>query len=395
MLDLSFRWRRLLERARPARTFEQPAAPALQPEGYAELERKLLWRGDGPSRGRPLSVFMDQNNRCNLKCRMCGFSDARVAAVPKYDMPRALYDSIAEQIFSRTNLLVLSILTEPFMTRDFPDRLQAVRRFQVPYSEIITNGTLLDGRAIDKILDAAITCLTFSIDGGTREVYEAIRVGARFEQVLGNVDLFLERRARRGLTLPQLRINHVLSEPNIDYFAEFLALVERLRPEKIGVRTVSRMSEAPIQETSNPTFWSKVREARARLADFCRRTGIEDAGYLRDTPDRIDLFEPIGRPRICRAPWENVAIHANGDVYPCMAWTRPPAGNLLRQSFDEIWDGPGFAALRREFEDSRPGLDCLHCRIRRDRDGDPDDDFFYRKVAKPLNLAASKPPEVA
>lgn len=327
---------------------------------------------------------MDQNNRCNLKCRMCGFSDARVAAVRKYDMPRALYDSIAQQLFPRTNILVLSILTEPFMTRDFPDRLEAVRRFAVPSSEIITNGTLMDDRAVGKILDAAITCLTVSIDGGTKEVYEAIRVGASFERVLDHVSLFRRRRAGRGLDLPRLRINHVLSEANIDSFAGFLALVERIRPEKIGVRTVSRMSDAEIQETTDPGFWAKVREARLRLADFCARTGIEDAGYLRDTPEVIDLFDPFGQRHICRAPWENVAIHANGDVYPCMAWTRPPAGNLVRQSFDEIWTGTEFASLREEFERRQPGVDCLHCRIRRDPRGDPDDDFFYRKVAKPL-----------
>ncbi len=376
------RIRRLLTAARRSGASET-ASSAPPPARRDELERKLFWRGEGPSHGRPLSVYMDQNNRCNLKCRMCGFSDGRVAAVRKYDMPRPLYDSIAEQLFPRTNILVLSILTEPFTTRDFPDRLEAVRRFAVPCSEIITNGTLIDERAVGKILDAAITCLTVSIDGGTKEVYESIRVGASFERVLSSVSLFQRRRAGRGLDLPRLRINHVLSEANIDSFAGFLALVEGIRPEKIGVRTVSRMSEAEIQQTVDPRFWEKVREARLRLADFCARTGVEDAGYLRDTPAEIDLFDPFGQRRICRAPWENAAIHANGDVYPCMAWTRPAAGNLRGQSFDEIWSGPGFAELRREFQERRPGLDCLHCRIRRDT-RDPDDDFFYRKVARPL-----------
>src|SRR5215470_12997806 len=108
--------------------------------GYEDLKRKLTWKGDGPFRGRCLSVYMDQNNRCNLKCKMCGFSDSRVAAIPKYDMPRPLFDSIAAQVFPLTSFLVLSIMTEPFMTRDFPDRLSLVREFDVPYSEIITNG---------------------------------------------------------------------------------------------------------------------------------------------------------------------------------------------------------------------------------------------------------------
>jgi len=354
------------------------------PPDHDELSRKLSWRGEGHANGRPLSVFMDQNNRCNLKCRMCGFSDVRVAALAKYDMPRALFDSIAAQIFPLTNLLVLSILTEPFMTRDFPDRLDRVREFGVPYSEIITNGTLLTEASIRKILDARITCLTFSIDGGTRETYEAIRVGARFQSVMYNVSLFQSMRRNHGYGLPALRVNHVLSEENIDHFDDFLGLAAKIHPERIGVRTVSRMSNAPIQENRDPAFWEKVVGARAKLSAFCARTGIENAGYLRDRPGTIDVFWQNGERMTCRAPWETLAIHPNGDVYPCMAWTRPPAGNLRTETFSEIWNGPRLGALRREFEDQRPGIDCLNCAIR--SDGSPEhDDFFYRKVAKPFS----------
>jgi radical SAM protein with 4Fe4S-binding SPASM domain len=315
---------------------------------------------------------------------MCGFSDTRVAAVPKYDMPRSLFDSIAVQVFPLTNFLVLSIMTEPFMTRDFPDRLAVVREFAVPYSEIITNGTLLTERITGKILDAEITCLTFSIDGGTKETYEAIRTGAVFQVVMYNLSLFQSMRRNRRAALPQLRINHVLSEPNIDYFDTFLSLVEKIRPEKIGVRTVSRMSNAIIQESTDLEFWKKVGVARGKLADFCRRTGIEDAGFLRDRPTAIDLFTDAGEKMICRAPWESLAIFPNGDVHPCMAWTRAPIGNFMRQSFGEIWQGSELAALRREFTGVKPGVDCLNCVIRKDVPAELDDDFFYRKVAKRL-----------
>src|SRR5262249_7995232 len=175
------------------------------------------------------------------------------------------------------------------------DRLASVRRFNVPYSEIITNGTLLDESKIGKILDSGITRLTFSIDGGTREVFEAIRVGARFDQVLGNFRLVQSLRADRRLALPRLRVNHVLSELNVDRFEEFLALLEEIRPEELGVRTVSKMSNALIQESKDPEFWRKIVMARSRLADFCRRTGIEDSGFLRDRPTRIELFTDSGQ----------------------------------------------------------------------------------------------------
>jgi len=350
----------------------------------AELRDKLAWRGpEDDGAGRFLSVFMDQNNRCNLRCRMCGFSDPRVESLDRYDMPRVLYERIASEAFPRARYVCLSIMTEPFMTADFPERLDAIRRHEVPFSDIITNGTILPSHAIACVVDAQITRVIVSIDGGTKAVYEDIRRGARFETVIANFQRLRAHRDACSSRLPVLRINHVLSERNIDTFPEFLELVEKLRPEEVAVRTVSRMSNAEIQETSDAVFWEKVRDARVLLREFCRRTGIIDSAFLRDRPSIIELFTESGEPLICRTPWTTLAIHPNGDVFPCMAWSRPSAGNLARQTLDEIWNGASMIALREEFARVKPGVDCLHCTIRRSAD-DLDDDFFYRKLSARL-----------
>ena len=346
-------------------------------DDHDTLARKLSWTPPAGG-GRFLSVYMDQNNKCNLRCRTCGFSDDRVGGIAKYDMPEELFARIAEEVFPHAKYLCLSIMTEPFMTRSFPDRLRLVRAAGVPFSDIITNGTLLTPRICETLFEVKLSRLTFSIDGGTKEVFERLRTGARFEQVIANVRLFQAMRPADG---PWLRVNHVLSEPNIDHFEDFLELMEELRPEQIAVRTVSRMSNAAIQETYDPRFWRKVQRCREQLAAFAARTGIPDAGYLRGRHSRIDLFDENGDALICRLPWTTLAIHPNGDVYPCMAFTRPPVGNLLEESFEEIWNGRALAALREEFERTRAGVDCLNCSIRM-ADDDPDDDFFYRKLAK-------------
>jgi len=99
------------------------------------------------------------------------------------------------------------------------------------------------------------------------------------------------------------------------------------------------------------------------------------SGFLRDRHTPIEISGAI-----CRAPWTTLAVYPNGDVFPCMAWSRPPAGNFRTQSFEEIWNGAAMTALRAEFQEVRPGVDCLHCTIRRDGD-DSEDDFFFRKLA--------------
>lgn len=352
--------------------------------GYDVLAGKLTWRRHPDDQGRYLNVFIEHNNTCNLRCTMCGFSDPRAANVPRYHMPARVFDRIAAEVFPSTTYLHMSLMTEPFMTRDFPDRLQRVRQYGVPYARVVTNGTLLTEETIEKVIDSEITSLAVSIDGGTAEVYESIRHGSRFDKVLANIELFRERRAKRGVVLPKLQINHVLMLKNVDHFDAFLALLDRVRPEQVDVRTVEPMSFVTGHENKDDAFYEKVRRVRPLFAECLLRNGIEDSGFIRDQAGVIDLFDVDGTRMTCRRPWDTLAIHANGDVHPCMSWTRPPIGNLALQSFDEIWHGEELDRLRREFGAVQPGIDCQHCTIKKTVDAGSYDDFFFRMINKPL-----------
>lgn len=337
-----------------------------------------------PDVGRFLEVFLDQNNKCNLKCRMCGFSDPRVAALPKFDLPFTLFQKIGDEILPRTRYLALSCMTEPLMTRDIGERLAIVGEASVPFTELITNGTLLSDAVIRSLIAARISRVAISIDGATKETFEGIRIGANFETVLENVRRFSRIKRETGAALPHLRINHVLSPANAGEFDRFLALVESLQPQSIDVRTVARFSNALDTGTKDPAFFETVREVRQKLDVFCARTLIENVGILRWQPTLIEIFQDTGERATCQRPWNTVAIHANGDVLPCISWTRPPFGNLARQGFEEIWRGDVAESFRREFTASRPGVDCEHCVIKKDvavPEGE-DDDFFYRMIAK-------------
>jgi radical SAM protein with 4Fe4S-binding SPASM domain len=273
-------------------------------------------------------------------------------------------------------------MSEPFMTADFPERLALVRRYGVPCSRVVTNGTLLTERVIEKILDAQITTLAFSIDGGTKEIYEDIRTGARFETVLGAIASFRRLREKRGTPLPKLQISHVLMRRNVGHFEEFIALLDSIRPEQVDVRTVLPMTHTSGQESTDPHFFEQVRRARPLLEEWCERTGAEDSGFIRDRHGVIDLLDASGARMTCRRPWDTLAIQANGDVHPCMSWTRPPVGNLARQSFGEIWNGEERARLRAEFENAKPGVDCQHCAIKTTARPGIYDDFFLKMVSR-------------
>ncbi len=56
------------------------------------------------------------------------------------------------------------------------------------------------------------------------------------------------------------------------------------------------------------------------------------------------------KPR-CHLPWQEMILSANGVVEPCCYWTahgnaNPPLGDINEASIEEIWNGPGYQALR-------------------------------------------------
>lgn len=336
--------------------------------------------------GRFLEVYMDHNNKCNLTCRMCGFSDPRVEKIPKYDMPVWLFEKIAREVFPSTKYLALSCLTEPLMTKDFPERLAILKDFEIPVTEFITNGTLLSRETIHRLLDNPVTRIGVSLDGASPETYETIRAGAKFEKVISNLRMLNEMKRERGIQFPHLRLLHVISETNVHEFPDFLRLVESLGAQSIDVRTITPFQNAADRGTSEKWFWNLMPRYREMISDFTRRTGIEDSGYLRHQEEEITLHDEEGHKVICRRPWTTMAIHPDGEVFPCISWTRESMGNLAQQSFEEIWNGVPAKNIRREFEKKQPGVDCTHCTIKKGTDSALDDDFFY------LMLKKSAPP---
>lgn len=331
---------------------------------------------------RFLNLFMDQNNKCNLKCQMCGFSDPRVKDIPKYDMPLWLFEKIAREVFPHTRYLALSCLTEPFMTGDFHKRLDLLKAYPVPFTEIITNATLLSEEAIYKMIEVSITRLAVSIDGANASTYEAIRVGAKFHKVIRNIQLINKMKAKMGTNLPNLRLNHVITETNINEFKAFLDLAESLNTQSVDVRTVIPFRNAVHQGTTSNSFFQKIQEMRDVLSQWIERTGVEDVGYLRYQAEEIQLFDESGQKRICQKPWDSLAIHANGDVLPCITWTRPPLANIAYQCFEEIWNGTAIEAVRQEFKEQQPGVDCQHCVIKKNVPFLEDDDCFFLMLNK-------------
>ncbi len=329
-----------------------------------------------PDVDRHLEVFLDTNNKCNLRCLTCAFSDPRVAELKMNTMSLNLFNRICEQVLPLAEYTALSCLTEPLMTRDFSRYLARAGLCGVPRLEFVTNGLLLREEHLEASVRAHLWRLTISVDGSDPETYERIRRGGRFDQMKKNIAMAVDHFSRSDHR-PRLRIIMTLIRENflttpgavrsfIDWGATEIELRETVTFPKIGLED-RQLHDRRVE------LDQVLQQARA-IADEAE---IPIEILTENSPEHSLLLASIPP---CHALEKRVSISANGDVMPCMLWAREPLGNLNQQSFEEIWRGARRIAFRDEFREKTPLMWCPTCTACKD---DPlDDDAYYRLLAK-------------
>lgn len=137
------------------------------------------------------------SNTCNLACTMCSgyFSSTirekreKLPALPNpYDDD--FVDQVADFLPGLTDMKFLG--GEPFMVELYLKIWENVIKHKPSVRiHITTNGTVLNSRIKD-LLKKLKAGIILSIDSINKENFEAIRVGAKFEKVIDNLDYFSE-----------------------------------------------------------------------------------------------------------------------------------------------------------------------------------------------------------
>jgi radical SAM protein with 4Fe4S-binding SPASM domain len=342
-------------------------------------------------RSRFMHVQMDVTTRCNLRCVMC----AREQYPPaNEDMPLASFTKIADQLFDKAAVLTLSCGAEPLMSPHFAEVLDIVGRYRVPRVEFVTNGTLLNERLIHKIIETNVTTVEVSIDGAEASTYERIRKGARFERVLQNLETLRLAKASRRTRRPHLKLNFVMMRGNIEELPSFVDMAARLGATEVAPQHLVVYEDAQMQEESLYGFQELADDMVLRARQVARHRGLifRMPPLFRDQrslPGRawhraqyaMDVFRHYGGARVaelgvklarhwsgmgrtaCTMPWEFVLLNPQGAVLPCNVWyDEPPMGNILEQSFADVWHGEPYRVLREELRGQRPLRQvCVHC----------------------------------
>lgn len=188
-----------------------------------------------------------------------------------------------------------------------------------PRVSITTNGTQWSPR-IEKICDRVPMSFVVSLDGITKETYESIRVGAEFDEVMGNLHRFHAYARRHGTSIS---IAHCLMRPNYLEFVDLLRFVEELGLDGVGVNVVLLPADLSLFQMEPAELARVVQdldrqdEATAhRLVRF-RSVWETQLGILRSRLLTLEAdLSGSGRSSVPLDPWHPLPLIAGGRVGP-------------------------------------------------------------------------------
>ena len=203
---------------------------------------------------------------CNLRCRFCSLDSKLRAGVMRIETLDRVLEEIKDDDKFDVRTLNLHHSGDVLLHPKFPQFLEriaqekAARGKRFPYVTTLTSATHLKGDKAEALIETgAVDWIRFSVDGGNRESFEDIRVGAKWDEVLGNINSFLDEAERRGKKL-RTGIVAVFDKPEPQLSDEFNRLVRRVtnymprNPHTwVGKKNVG-VERKPVQPTGLCSF---------------------------------------------------------------------------------------------------------------------------------------------
>jgi radical SAM protein with 4Fe4S-binding SPASM domain len=263
---------------------------------YSDLRKsKRIPLAEAVPLDKPLTVYVEPTNRCNLSCSFCpqSLADYKERAGYWEHMDIALYRKVISEIQAmEIKSLKLYFFGEPLLHPQIGEIL-TLGTAACDRVELTTNGMPMTAKRASEIVEAEVDYVRVSI-------YDDI---PHPENVVRNVRTLWETRKARGVAKPFIFVK-VFDQAKAD----------AIRPDYEGI------------------------------CDEIGPEGLHSIGS-----DMIQIKRLTGPHVACPYPFYNLVVKSNGDVVPCcVAWKKSlVVGNANEQTLAEIWKGERLAEIHR------------------------------------------------
>ena len=307
---------------------------------------------------QPVNLSVASTSRCNLNCDMCHthsryIGDFEFSARPTKDVDFTFFKDFVNKFNKAVNISIIGS-GEPLLNKDFFKMIDYAARVMRMDVSTTTNGTLLDEKTIERIIESGLSSIDISVDGDNEEESDRMTGISKeiYREKLKNIKCLVSKKMETNSKL-DITLSFIIDKENYKKIPSMIKL-----GEKLGVDSVAFINFLP---SPFPGFTTEER---------CITTDNTDAINLINTlkANRYDVRVALPIPlnlkkrKICTSHFTTLRVDGDGNIGGC-------AGILLNLEKNgkwddkEVWNNEYFQKMRGIFLDQKEDRRLEPCKV--------------------------------
>jgi pyrroloquinoline quinone biosynthesis protein E len=301
----------------------------------------------------PCRIDVEPTINCNLACIMCQRTYwKRKSPDMKFAAFTQIYDS-----FPKIEKIKIQGVGEPLLN---PDIYEMIRFSKEHGSHVTTytNGSLFHLRDnAARLLGSGIDLIKISIDGGSKETYEKIRINGDFEQLISNI--LLISKLRKGAT-PRVELWMVGLPHNLHEIRKVIDICAMAEIDTLHVQII--LNTYDYSQSVGKRLSSLLLQDYQPAASYLQQAQI----YADKKMITLKLFavKTYSLRNPCNRPFHSLFVSVEGDIVPCSTISDPNVitmGNIFKEDIRDIWASVNYQRFRLSLLEGKLSRPCQNC----------------------------------
>ena len=304
----------------------------------------------------PSTIMLELTNRCNLACTTCPREYEYGQAMAQGDISVNQAKKIIDELWYNLDSIGLTGMGETFLYKEIEEIVDYIKSKNRGIIVSVSTNAMLP-KFIEKVkpLIGKVDTIQISIDG-LNDVYEQIRVNAKFSRLVENLKQLKELSTG---TSTELMLNMVVTKENYFQMVDLVGFAENIGVKYMDFTKFNLASVTKI-DLSYYDFYNtdEFKFALQKLEEKTKQTQNVVVSY--------HSFYEKGAFHNCGFPFSHFYVCWNGLVAPCCAKPFPKEknfGNVFESSVMQILNGQSFQQWRKMWYKNKTPDFCKKCHI--------------------------------
>jgi len=319
----------------------------------------------------PVCLYLEVTNRCNLLCETCPRTFETLE--PPADMSWELFTKVVDQVPNIARVVMHGV-GEPMLVKNLPAMVRHLKD-RGTYVLFNTNGTLMQHKRFQELIDTGLDELRVSLDAADREAYAKIRGKDFFNRIVREVGRFVAYQRRVGATTPRVSLWLTGMKETVEQLPDFVRLAATMGVSEVHLQRLVFDGPGYGMANAGQSLFESTQEAERQSIAAAQALGAT-VGVTLDasgaTEPGLSLKRQDDRAwATCRRPWSLMYFTAHGRALPCCiapfslrGYSNYTLGDATQQELREIWNSPAYRDFRTALLSDTPPSPCRNCGMR-------------------------------